>query len=291
MKFIIKNKYLFIITIILLLIVTTDFKSIKKSEMANLKMYYDCKDNNELFYCAGYDKSYEEYNGSDTPLLMINVFLNDYSSMLPYIVPLLIMFAVIADNYKQFKYNVIKEKIQRQNYKSYLKKLFLSSYKYCIILPIVYIMVFLLCYNLSGHFYYRGLGDNVTYSLQALRHFGIFFSIMLLNGVFHTILWANISLINLRKFKNLLITFISSVFTFISLELFNEIVMQKLICGKILNFNGAGFNLLDIFVYEEHANMYSIILISLFYTLVSVLIVYLFYKNKEKLVIDCDKEC
>lgn len=289
MNFIKRNKFLLIILIIVLFIGIHDFCNVYKSEQKNLKMYNACLKDDSLFYCNSYDDSYKKYKGSDTPLIMINTLSNEYTLYLPYLFPLLIMVAVILENYKDFKYKMLTQILQRENFMKYKKKLLIRSYKYIIIYPIFITLIFILSYLLSGHFYYRGLSDYFTYDISYLQHFKIFFTIMIMNGIFHSIIWANFSLISLRKNMNKFISVIYAIFIFSAFEVFNEIVIKNIICEKVLKVNGGAFNLFDIFLYEDHANMYAIILVSLVYTLISCLIVHLIFKNKENLIIDNER--
>lgn len=289
MKFLKNNRYLILIIIVMIFIGIHDFSNVYKSEKRNIKMYNDCLKDSTLFYCNSYDESYKEFPGSDTPLIMINTLSNEYTLYLPYLFPILIMVAVILDNYKDFKYKRFKEIFQRENYKKYKFRLFLRSYKYCAIYPLFILFIFILCYKLSGHFYYRGIGDYFTYDISYLKHFGVFLVIMILNGIFHTILWSNFSLISLRKNMNKYISMVYAIFIFSAFEVFNEIILQNIVCNKILKINGGAFNLFDIFLYEHNANMYFVIIVSFIYTLLSLIIVYIIYKNKEKLIIDSEK--
>ena len=289
MKFIKNNKFILIILSIVLFIGIHDFCSVYKSEQKNLKMYKACLKDETISYCGSYDDSYKKYPGSDTPLIMINTLSHEYTLYLPYLFPLLIMIAVILENYKDFKNKMLLQILQREDYNQYKKRMFIRSYKYLIIYPIFIIVIFLLSYSLSGHFYYRGLSDYFTYNIAYLEHFKIFFAIMILNGILHAILWANFSLISLRKNMNKFISVIYAIFLFSAFEIFNEIIIKNIICAKIFKINGGAFNLFDIFLYEDQANMYAIILVSAIYTALSCLIIHLMYKNKEKLIIDNER--
>ena len=74
------------------------------------------------------------------------------------------------------------------------------------------------------------------------------------------------------------------------MQLFLEIFIQKLLF-KITNINFLGtFNILNIFSFNEDFGLIGTFLFPILFYLLSWILLILFYKDKEKLIVDCESK-
>ncbi len=204
----------------------------------------------------------------------------------------IIVFAVAIALYYQnqlLKNKVVVNILNRTSHKNYIKKLLVESYKYAWLVPLVMLFLFILCFIYSGHFdsSYRNLfnvDDNFFYNMNIIVFMVEYmFSLALFN-----IFLINIGLIAMRKNHNLVVIIIESFLIYIGLDLVIEMFVGHFL-SKIMNGNISPISLFNQFSLVYYNSVLQSIIVELGLVIVSTLIVYLMYKNKEKLIIDCEK--
>lgn len=216
---------------------------------------------------------------------------NIVSFIIPFFVPLLVIFPFVFKLTKEFKSKNIKNYLLRDNYKNYKKHIFKEGYKNLWTMPLLIIVTFVMSYMISGHF------DNVynceivgqcigqTYQNESMSY--VFFILIIFLNVG---IYINVGITVLSKNKNFWIALIESFLLVYFLWVFNEYIANVLYnYNYIIKSEISYFNLVNIYNLPNVDNYIWPILISLFYFVLSLVIAVISYKNKENFIIMCEK--
>lgn len=238
-------------------------------------------------FCKGND-SFEPYT-LDTLTIMNEVIGTDIFLVFMIVAPTLVMFLGSYIANKKFRAIQIKNHLTRQSYNKYMLEIFKDSYIYALFLPIVVIFLFIFAYLISGHFDYSyALSMNIsTFPLIFLKHPIIFMFCYLINLVFMSIFYINIAMIFIRNNKNYIVSLIEGSLTYYFLCFINTFVIAGIILERIFNVHGADqyFNFLDMFQYHDIKSLTLFTILCFITSLVSTIIVYNIYKNKENTIL------
>lgn len=190
---------------------------------------------------------------------------------------------------KYLKNRIILNDITRENYKKIIKKLFLLAWKYALLIPAMLITIFITISLFVDHF-------QVSSDMLRFSSFdGIFQNNLLLyllsiliQSCILSLIYINVNLIVSRKEHNYILSVITSYIFIIGIEIFLEATIVNLF-GKF-NFGiGHLFNILNLYTnpYGEYNFGYVFILFGIL--LISFIPLFFVYKNKEKLIIDSEK--
>ena len=212
-------------------------------------------------------------------------FLNVFG-FLAVIIPTLIAVCNILKN----KY--IINALTRESYVSFLKQFFKKAYRFIWILPLLAIIMFTFCgFNTTFDTGYAIYNKSSIWTSSLINHPFWFMFIYIINLVMYSITYVNISLIVARKQHRYVLTVILAFLLFLGIELFLEIVVNILICNIILHeYNiGVVINIMNLFTFNDILGIDMLLLFTILVTIISTIIVILLYRNKEKLVISCEK--
>lgn len=295
-----KEKYIFIISIIIGLILY--FPSFKmfygELVVSHLNSVHSipesCENGMELP-----DEICEEYNyylntyGDEVPDAFTGFYWTITDAVMQtYIFMFVICFVSIYSISREFKGKTVYSYLQRNDYKSYLKRIFKIAYKYMLYYIPLFIIIFILCVIFSkGSFNIAHSIDMGFYTWPIfIRENIINIILYFVNFIFICGILISVSLLFIRKFVNPIIAatsaFLSSLVLSVGLE----------VLGSLL-FKWFGFdwhNYLNIFnapfiVHNDNFSIwiFSLIIFGIF--LLLFVIVCLVYKNKEKFVIALEK--
>ena len=189
-----------------------------------------------------------------------------------------------------FKSKIALLMLKRESYFTFLKKVFKKMYRYVFMFPVFMLLIFLIC-SLNSSF------DTKTV-LNSLLVFGdlktgpVFYVVAyIINILLFSAFYLNLTLIVMRKQHNYFLLVIESFLLLIAIQLFLEVVVNGIIFNKIINSSiGLVFNILNGFTFNlANASIPITLLFSFSCFIITSIIVYLRYKNKEQLVIDCEK--
>ncbi len=187
---------------------------------------------------------------------------------------------------KVLKNKVLNNFLQRESYKRCIIKIVKTSYFSAVVLPVTLILEFLISYLFSGNFLY----DNFSFwSETTVANFPIFLIILFTVTILTTLIYSNICLLVSRKKHHFIISGILSFIVIMGIELFLEIVVSGLIFKKLLKTDiGIIFNILNPCSFNDsHGLILPLIFITVMFV-ITAFMVYIFYKDKEKLIIDCE---
>jgi hypothetical protein len=215
----------------------------------------------------------------------LTMYFNDF---------LLIAIIVVGSSYYVTKYlrnRVILNDITRESYKSIIKKLFLSAWKYALMIPLFLFIIYFVIFLTTDHFYFTiGLSNLSDYVGTIFENnLILLFLAIIIKSIILSMIYINITLIVSRKEHNYFLSIIISYIFIFGLELFFEIFFSNFLDVINLSDYGLLFNIIDIYyyVYIEYGFLQIYILLGVL--LLSFIPLFLVYKNKEKLIIDSEK--
>ena len=191
-----------------------------------------------------------------------------------------------------FKDQVLITYLTKQKYSTFLKELFKRFYRYIWLFPIILLIFFLMVYSFtkmsSSSFQF------FDYNLVALTNKPILFlAIYLINSLLLSVVYLNILAIALRCKHDYFSAILTSFLIYLAVYLIfavgvNYIIFQNFLfldtVGELFTLNGVfAFNVNNAIGPLERLEFTISIL------LLSSLFVYLVYRSKEKLIIDCEK--
>lgn len=212
-------------------------------------------------------------------------FLNIFGFLIV-IIPTLITICNILKN----KY--IINALTRESYIAFLKKFFKKAYRFIWILPLFAVIIFIICgFNTTFDTGYAIYNNSSIWTSSFINYPILFIVLYIFNLVMYSITYVNISLIVARKQHRYILTVILSLLLFLGIELFLEIVVNMLICNIILHEYNIGIviNIMNLFTFNDVLGIGILLLFTILATIISTIIVLLLYKDKEKLVISCEK--
>ena len=192
--------------------------------------------------------------------------------------------------------NLLKNKFiinysTRKSYVDFLKKFYKQAYKYCWLLPFLALLLLLYSftkYSINPNF--SIVNSSSIWKSNIIYHPVLFIILYMYNVFLYSIIYTNIALIICRKHHKFLNATILSILLFIAIQLFFEVVINILICQNIFHTEiGYLFNIMNIFTFSDVYGVVKLLIFTTSIFIITSLMVYCSYKNKEKLIIDCEK--
>lgn len=180
--------------------------------------------------------------------------------------------------------------LNRESYLKFIISIIKEAYKS--VFPILFSLIILIVYLRlnTNAFINAEVINSIIWSKNLVSNNVPFIVIYLIKVLIYLAIYVNISLLVVRKNNNYLIAIISSLLTIIGMQLFLEIFIQKLLF-KITNISFLGtFNILNIFSFNEDFGLIGTFLFPILLYLLSWILLILFYKDKEKLIVDCESK-
>lgn len=236
---------------------------VKPKKRSTLKTYYDIINDN--------------VNYNSTSLCTVFYFL----------IPFLVITSSLYNISKKFKNQDIKNHLTRESYNKYIKEIFLDSYKSVFIWPMITILLFMFSYIISNGSF-EIIDTNSSFSYEILSNPVAFMLSNLLNTIFMSFFWTNIALLIVPDTRNYIISVLESIMIYFGIALTNTFFVILLI-SKILNKDVEKYlDFLDVYTYNNR-NLLSFNILCLSIALISGLLVYLKYKNKEKIIMKLER--
>ena len=213
-----------------------------------------------------------------------------YSSLLVacYIFGLVLFIISLKEISSIFKNRTALLMLKRENYKNFLKRIFKSVFKSVWFWPLIMLLIFIVCL-IGSDFNYKP-NTNSLYASPVL-----FIILNIISVFLYSITYLNLGLIVVRHQHNYYLAVIESFLLVIAIEIFLEVVPGFIIWQQLYKatgkdmYNSQLFKILEVFRINLDSGVlvYFIYVISL--VLITGFIVYLCYRNKEKLIISCEK--
>lgn len=283
----------FLILLIILLFSFFKFRDEKRDYEETLEENIQfCLDND--YIGTEYESFCLENLSDNNKIDFFTAFANVVSRGFRTIATTLFLFIAIPCLWNTCKYlrnKVIKNDLTRMNYKKIRYNLFKEAYKSVLILPLIVIIGIILCYILTGSFSadYSIQYRTAIWSAKTLGKPFLFLVAYVLNMIFTSIIYVNICLAVARKYHNYFVALILSFLCFIGIEAFLEIVIGGILFTSIFKSDASIiFNIMNMMTFNDSFGILPVISFSCAMAIISTIVVFLLYKNKEKLVIDCE---
>lgn len=218
-----------------------------------------------------------------------NVSYNSISlcTVFYFLIPFLVIVSSLYNISKKFKNQDIKNHLTRESYNKYIKKILLDSYKSVFIWPMITILLFMFSYIISNGSF-EIIDTNSSFSYEILSNPVAFMLSNLLNTIFMSFFWTNIALLIVPDTRNYIVSVLESIMIYFGIALTNTFFVILLI-SKILNKDVEKYlDFLDVYTYNNR-NLLSFNILCLSIALISGLLVYLKYKNKEKIIMKLER--
>ena len=229
----------------------------------------------------------EEKPKRDT-LTTFNEILNDseYSFIYFLAVPFLIIMSSMYEISKRFKSGEIRNRLTRESYNNYIKDVFKSTYKSVILWPLITIYVLVFSYLISGTFTVST--ETIAFTKEILSHPVLFIFSYLINTILMSIFYINIGLFLVPENRSYLVTVIETAMVYFGITLTNTFFIISFVLKNIKNAENY-FDFFDMYTYHDR-ELIPFNLLCLAVAFISLLVVYLKYRNKEKIVIKLEKK-
>ena len=254
-------------------------------------------------FCSSIDYENSEYKNLCPYVLSIAGYKIDFYtafaniavmnlSTFSFLLSLFVMLPALIYICHYFRHKMIINDAQRCDYKKIKHKIFTHSYMAVIIFPLIIIIGFTISFLYTKNFDYNTALNfsSVPWSASTMRSPMIFMGGYLLNVIIHSFLYVNVSLCVARKYHNYFVAAILSFLTVIGIECILEIGFYGVVFTSILHSPvGIVFNIMNFISFNDSYGILANLSVPIIMMILSFIAVHFLYKNKESLIIDCEK--
>lgn len=192
---------------------------------------------------------------------------------------------------RYMKNKMIINEATRCDYKHSLANYFKKAYRPVFIVPLLILLSFGTAYLLTGNF---NVGtkyiNSIPWTADFVSNPWVFITLFILNAIVLSFLYINVSLIVVRKNHNFFVTLILSFLLLYGYDIFLEIFMGGILFTVIFHSDFAVyFNVLNVANFNDTLGLIAPFVVPGISLILSFIILFFKYRNKEKLIIDCEK--
>lgn len=231
----------------------------------------------------------DEYYTKDTLSIYYDIFnSSEYSTLFYFGIPFLVIASSLYMTSKKFRNQDIKNCLTRESYNMYIKKMLKNAYKSVIIWPLLTIYLLIISYLISGTFEVSITPNIASFPMSFLKNPSLFIISYLLNTIFMSFFWTNIALLIVPDTRNYIVSVLESIMIYFGITLTNTFFVILLI-NKIFHRDVEKYlDFFDVYnYYNRELIPFNILCLSI--ALISGLLVYLKYKNKEKIIMKLER--
>ncbi len=296
MKQFIKNNLISIILFLILLSIglySTSkyinwYNNYEKIVEKNIQECKDSKIEEQIISCKDIIELSNEKIKSDY-FYMTNEIMRDYSKI-TYILFLFISLPVLYEVCKIFKNKHLLYELTRENYSNFKNKIIRNSYIKSMILPlsilIIQIIILIYCNGFTTSVYFK---DSIM--IDNIINPYLYFITIIIRLIIISIIYTNIALIVVRKQHDFYIASILSYLLFIGIELILEFLIGVILFDNLFKMSSMELyiNIINVFNLNLEKGYMLLYLPIIIVLIITSIILYFEYRNKEKLIIDCEK--
>lgn len=295
MKRFLKNNILIIVIIVIvsIMLLNGGYKSLQEYKgyvNAEQQLIEECEreGTNQKAWCE------ETIKNKDVELDFYTVFADALTwqvQYIGYVAFLIVVIPTMIKVCKKLKYKQIINSNSRESYHSFLKKLLKTAYQYIWVLALLsLIMMIPIMMNTSLNPEYAIIKSHGMWQSNIIYHPVLFVIAYLINVTLYSMIFVHIALLVARKQQKTIPCIIISYVLYLAIEIFLETVVKVIIFQRIFHSEfGMIFNIINVFGMNDLYGVGTLLLLNLCMVLISFALVYLVYKNKEKFVIQCEK--
>ena len=196
-----------------------------------------------------------------------------------------------VNNYFESKVSLLM--LKREDYSKFIKTIISKMYRYVWIFPLLMLLIIGVCCINANFDISIPLATGIDFGETLMKSPILFILLYILNLLLLSSFFINISLMVVRKQHNYFLAVIESFLVIIGIELFMEEVVYQLFFNLLLKDYDTGllFNIINPITFRvgECGGVARLLIFSFLCFLISAIGVMFIYHNKEKLVIDCEK--
>lgn len=295
MKRFLKNNILIIVIMVIvsILLLNGGYKSLQEYKgyvNADQQLIKECEKEgtNQKEWCE------EILKNKDVELDFYTVFADALTwqvQYIGYVAFLIVVIPTMIKVCKKLKYKQIINSNSRESYHSFLKKLLKTAYQYIWVLALLsLIMMIPIMMNTSLNPEYAIIKSHGMWQSNIIYHPVLFVISYLINVTLYSMIFVHIALLVARKQQKTIPCILFSYVLYLAIEIFLETVVKVIIFQRIFHSEfGMIFNIINVFGMNDLYGVGTLLLLNLCMVLISFALVYLAYKNKEKFVIQCEK--
>lgn len=228
---------------------------------------------------------------NSTLYLFCNIIRSIFLDMIiPFFIPILLLFPILYIITNKFRSREIKNYLLRDSYKNYIKRIFKLAYSNIFIVPFMLLIIFILCYILSGNM--NPIADinsmMLTDRVMDLYKNPLFYILYTIVIFLNIGMYDNIALIISSKNKNFLVAYVESFLVIYIIWCISDILFG-LFFQKVFGIFASNFSLSVIYLWTGVDNMLIFFLTNVFWYILTLIIAILSYKNKEKIISMCER--
>lgn len=295
MKRFLKNNILIIVIMVIvsILLLNGGYKSLQEYKgyvNADQQLIKECEKEgtNQKEWCE------EILKNKDVELDFYTVFADALTwqvQYIGYVAFLIVVIPTMIKVCKKLKYKQIINSNSRESYHSFLKKLLKTAYQYIWVLALLsLIMMIPIMMNTSLNPEYAIIKSHGMWQSNIIYHPVLFVISYLINVTLYSMIFIHIALLVARKQQKTIPCILFSYVLYLAIEIFLETVVKVIIFQRIFHSEfGMILNIINVFGMNDLYGVGTLLLVNLCMVLISFALVYLAYKNKEKFVIQCEK--
>lgn len=295
MKRFLKNNILIIVIMVIVSIIFLNggYKSLQEYKgyvNADQQLIKECEKEgtNQKEWCE------EILKNKDVELDFYTVFADALTwqvQYIGYVAFLIVVIPTMIKVCKKLKYKQIINSNSRESYHSFLKKLLKTAYQYIWVLALLsLIMMIPIMMYTSLNPEYAIINSHGMWQSNIIYHPVLFVISYLINVTLYSMIFIHIALLVARKQQKTIPCILFSYVLYLAIEIFLETVVKVIIFQRIFHSEfGMILNIINVFGMNDLYGVGTLLLVNLCMVLISFALVYLAYKNKEKFVIQCEK--
>ncbi len=295
MKRFLKNNILIIVIMVIvsILLLNGGYKSLQEYKgyvNADQQLIKECEKEgtNQKEWCE------EILKNKDVELDFYTVFADALTwqvQYIGYVAFLIVVIPTMIKVCKKLKYKQIINSNSRESYHSFLKKLLKTAYQYIWVLALLsLIMMIPIMMNTSLNPEYAIIKSHGMWKSNIIYHPVLFVISYVINVTLYSMIFVHIALLVVRKQQKTIPCILFSYVLYLAIEIFLETVVRLIIIRGIFHSElGMILNIINVFGMNDLYGVGTLLLVNLCMVLISFALVYLAYKNKEKFVIQCEK--
>lgn len=222
--------------------------------------------------------------------MMTDILIFDMS-FINIIAFLILIIPTLTEICKILKNNFPTSFCIRSSYKSFIIIFLSRAYRYVWLLPVIASVLILTCiFSTTLDPTYAITYGSSMWKSSIIYHPIMFIILYLVNIIMYSFTFINLALVIVRKQHSYVKAVILSFIAYIGIEFFLEVVVNVIICQIIFKSDiGHIFNIVNLFNFSDVYGIFSLILFTFVICILSFVAVYFSYKNKESLIIECEK--
>lgn len=232
----------------------------------------------------------EKPGTEDTFTIFFYTLHNTSLDALQRIFPLFIIIPCGWIIHKELKTGYFKNKLMRMDYKKYMKKTLKKCYSSILILPLLYVFLFIFSYIQSGHFdVYKSNQGLIFFQTNYFDSLFLYMFGLIVGLILISIYFVNITIIVISKNSKYIVSIILSFLIIIGINIYSEVIIAPLSYYYLNIENLNSFALSNYLNHDISASFDIMLPYALILTIISGIFVYKTYNKKEQVIIQNEK--